>query len=76
MTVAGKQDLKCFLEWQFAASFMHFELRRELRKITGRWEKTRQGLDYRIIDKIICFLEGGYFRGVNLDAQKQWAGLA
>ena len=58
----------------FAASFMHLRLRRELRKITERWE-----LDYRIVNKIMCFLEGGYGlfqKGVNLPEQKQWTGFA
>ena len=46
-----------------------------VRKITWRWEKARQGLDHGVIDKIMCFLEGGLFqRCVNLDAQ--WTELA
>lgn len=51
-----------------------------------KWEKTRQGFDYRIADKIMYSLEGGYIsegsekeafqRCVNTDAQEQWAELA
>lgn len=37
----------------FAAS-MHLKLRREVRKVTGRWEKARPGLDYKLV-KIMCF---------------------
>ena len=44
----------------FAASFMRLELRRELRKITWRCEKSKVGLDYRIVNKTMCSLEGGY----------------
>lgn len=49
---------KCFQEWQFAASVMHLELRRELRKRTG--EKARRGSTYRRVKEILCFLEGGH----------------
>lgn len=34
----------------FAIYFIHLELRnKNVRKITGRWEKARHGLDYRIV---------------------------
>ena len=33
----------------------------KVRQITGKWEKAGQGLDYRIINEILCFLENGYF---------------
>ena len=36
------------------------KLRKECKKITLRWEKARVGLDYRIVKKIMCLLEGGY----------------
>lgn len=54
--------------------------------ITGTWEKARQGhlLDYRVVNKIICSLEGGSTpqgtkkealqRCANQDAQKQGTG--
>ena len=45
---------------RFAAPFLHSELRRELRKITWRWEKSKVGLDYRIVNKMMSSLEGGY----------------
>lgn len=41
-------------------------------------EEARRGLCCRIANKIVCSLEGHYGlfqRRVNLDAQKQWAGL-
>ena len=37
---------------------MLLESRRELRKITWKWEKAREGLGYRIV-KIMCSLECG-----------------
>lgn len=37
---------KCFPEWQFADSFIHLELRREVKKITCKWENVRQGNIY------------------------------
>ena len=64
---------------RFAAPFLHSELRRELRKITWRWEKSKVGLDYRIVNKIMCSLEGGYgiFQMcVNPEAQRQRTGFA
>ena len=44
-----------------------------LRKITWRWAKAKWELDYKIINKMMCFLEGAnslFPRCVNLDAQK------
>lgn len=42
--------------------FYVFEIKENLRKITGGWEKGRQELDYMIM----CFLKGGYnFQGYN-----------
>ena len=60
---------------------MHLKLG-EVRKIA--WgAKARQELDYRIVNKIMCSLEGlkkritlTFQRYVNLDAQGQWAGFA
>ena len=39
MAYAKKQNLKYSPKLQLAVSFMHLRLRRELRNITGRWEK-------------------------------------
>lgn len=60
-------------------SFIHSELKKECKKITWRWEKTRWGLGYRVDNKIMYSLEGGYAsegseneafqRYVNPDAQ-------
>ena len=47
-----------------AVSFMYLTLRRECKKITWRWKKARLGLDYRIVNKIMCSLAGGYFKSV------------
>ena len=40
--------------------------------------KARQGLDCRIVDKIVCSLERGRasFKGVNIDAQRKCTGLS
>lgn len=65
----------------FAMSFMHLVLRREHKEdytevggSTARW-----GMDYRIVNKITCSLEGGYGlfqRYVHLDVKKQGTGPA
>ena len=62
----------------FAASFIHLKLGGNIRKITWRWDKARKELGYRIVNKILCSLEGCYIlfqRCINLDAQEQWTGL-
>lgn len=38
---------------------MHLELRTEVRKMISRWEKTRWGLDYRIVNKIMSLWRVG-----------------
>lgn len=48
--------------------------------------ENKEGLDYRLVNKNRCFLEGGYASEgsnnkvfqmhVNLNAQQQWTGLA
>ena len=57
----------------FAASFMHWKLRRDCNKDYRRWgKKAKQGLDYRIVNKNMYVLEASYSlyqRYVNLKAQ-------
>ena len=48
----------------FAASFMHLKLRRECKEDFRRWEKARQGLEFRVGGEIVSFLHGGHFKGV------------
>lgn len=58
---------------RFAVSFMLLELRMVHKEDYMKWEKARQGLDYRIV-QIMCSLKGGplqkegseetYFKGV------------
>lgn len=65
----------------FVVSFISLELRREYRKDYMKVGQSRQGLGYRTINKITCFLEGSHAcrgvlllvfqRCVNLDAQEQ-----
>lgn len=58
----------------YAASSVHLKLRRELKEDYMEAGEARQGLIYRIVNKIICFFEDGYGlfeRCINLDAQKQ-----
>lgn len=38
----------------------HLKLRRKIRKTMLGWERARQRLNYKIINKTICFPEGGY----------------
>ena len=45
--------------YSFAVSFMHLKLRREHKEDTRRWQKAKQGLNYRIVNKIACSLKGG-----------------
>lgn len=47
-------------------SFMNLKLSRECKKDYMKVGEARLGLDYRIINKIKCFLENGYayFKGV------------
>lgn len=42
-----------FWKNSFAASFMWLKLRREVKKVAGRWEKAMWGMDDRIVDKIM-----------------------
>ena len=82
---ARKYDSNALKNDSYAVSFMLLELGRGKRKLTERWEKARQRLDYRTVDKIMYFLEGGYTfeesgkealqRCINLDAQNQWTRL-
>lgn len=47
--------------------------------MTRRCGKSKAGLDYRIVNKVLCEIESGYslfHRCVNLDAQKRWIELA
>lgn len=62
----------------FVVSFIPLELRREYRKDYMKVGQSRQGLGYRTVNKITCFLEGSHTcqevlllafqRYVNLDA--------
>lgn len=47
-------------ECQFAVSFMHLELRRELKEDYMRVGESKVGFKYRIANKIICSLESGH----------------
>ena len=38
----------------FSVSARHFELKRQLRKITGRWEKARYGILNKIMSSLVC----------------------
>ena len=42
--------------YSFASSYMH--MKGIVRKVTGRWERARWGLDYRIVNKIVGSLKG------------------
>ena len=55
LRIAVLQPLLCIWNWG-----------KMIRKITWWWERARQGLDYRIVNKIRCSLQGGYayFKGV------------
>ena len=65
MAYAGEEDLKCSRESQFC-NFSAFEIE-EGSKTTWRWEKARWELDYRMVNKITCFIKVGLFqRCVNL----------
>lgn len=80
MTMPGRMISNALENDSYAISFIHLELRRGERTLTERREKARQGLDYRTVDKIMYFLEGGFNfkksgkeafqRCINLDAQK------
>lgn len=76
MTIAWKQDLKCFGEGRFTVSFMHLKLRRERKEDYLRVGESQ--VDYRIV-MVMHFLEdncGLFQRCVHLDTQKQCTGLA
>ena len=63
----------------FVTSFMHLKLRREDKRDSMGVGESKVELDWRIADKIMCSLEGGYHlfqKCVNIDAQKQWTVLA
>ena len=92
MTVARKEARpQMLLRLTVSVSFIHLKLGTdfyafEMREDYIRVWATAQGLDYRTVNKILGFLEGGHAfeggvwkeafqRGVNLDAQKQWTGL-
>lgn len=61
---AREQDLRCSGEKQFCSFVYEFEIK-EVRKSTWRWEQAREGVVYRIVNKILCS-EGGEasFKGV------------
>lgn len=42
----------------FSVSLINLNLRMKLRKITKGWEKARWGLGHRIVNEMICSLEG------------------
>ena len=48
---------------------MHLKLGRKCKKDYMKVRENKAGLDYRIVNKIMCFLEGLFQRSVNLDAQ-------
>lgn len=45
---------------RLAAYFIHLELSREHKEDYMEWDKVKQGLHYRIVNKIMHFLGGGY----------------
>lgn len=49
---AGEQDL--------SFAFICLKSRRKNKEDRWRWEKTRQVLNYGIVNKIMCSLKGGY----------------
>lgn len=59
MTVARKQDLKCSAEWQFCSFFHALEIKEGTKKITWRVGENKAGLDYRMVNNIMCSLKGG-----------------
>lgn len=85
MTMPGSMISNALENDSYAVPFIHLDLRNWERKFTERWEKARQGLDYRTVDKIMYFLKGAYTfeesgkeafqRCINLDAQKHGQGL-
>lgn len=64
----------------FAVSFVQVEIRKKGKKDYTKVGENKVGLDYRIVNTIIGSLESGLplkaLRWDNLEAQKQWAGLA
>lgn len=55
-TIAGKKDLKCSRGYKCAVSFMHLELRRDLKEDSMRVGESKVGFKYRIADKINALL--------------------
>ena len=48
------------LENNIAVSFVHLNLRREQKKDYKKAGESRWGLDYRILNKVMCSLEGSH----------------
>ena len=60
MTYAGEQNLKCSQEQQFCSFFYTFEIKEGTNKDYMEVEEERWGLDYWIVNKIICSPKCGY----------------
>lgn len=60
MTVAGKQGLKCSETNRCAVSFLHLKLKRGCEDHDMEVEESQAGMDYRIVNTIMCSDEGGY----------------
>lgn len=64
MTLARRQDLKCSREGQFCGFFNAFGIKERTQEILQKGRRKQGGAWYRIVNKIMCSLEGAYFKDV------------
>ena len=60
MTLPGSKMSNAPENDSFAVSFIHVELRRDCKRDYVKVGESNVGSVYRIVNKILCFLEGGY----------------